>query len=65
MITPNLDRNWRLVGMDLDGREAQEAVRLLRSGELHLHNSADGTATNIAPITRREVQQALKREREG
>lgn len=65
VITPNLDRNWRLVGMDLDGREAQEAVRLLRSGKLHLHNSADGTATNIAPITRREVQQALKREREG
>ena len=63
VILPNMDRNWRMIGWNAQSTTVQDAVRLLKTGELHLHNSADGTATNIAPITREDVKQALLRER--
>lgn len=55
-ITPEVDGNWKITGIDWDPELHQKAVELVAEGKIVIPTSEDGRTPNVAPVLVADVQ---------
>lgn len=62
VITPDVDKNWKLVGYKIDKEKEKVARELVNSGKLQLPVSEDGRTPNVKSLTWADVEAVLNAE---
>nr|WP_302598913.1 5'-nucleotidase C-terminal domain-containing protein [uncultured Cellulosilyticum sp.] len=62
VITPTVDKNWKLIGYKIDAEKAAIAKQLVNEGKLELPTSEDGRTPNVKSLTWADVEAVLNAE---
>lgn len=57
-LTPNCDNNWKIIGADLNDKDAQLIYEMIEKGEIEIPVSEDGRTPNVASINADDLREA-------